>query len=613
MTERTTKDRRARRARRGLAACLGSALAACNAGPQEQEAAPADGPPVPAAVRDGTGADVDVQDVGTSLFSNWDAFVDPEGGPVVYAWCIGTRPGAADVLPWTDVGGATRAGATDIALPPLVRLYVSVRATDLRGNRSPVATSNGVIVGARTAPNPAPVPQPTPVPAPTPDPAPTPTPPAPNPAPAPAPTPTPPAPTLSAPTPPAPAAPTSLERFGITWTFAGAVTCGRFVNGDWWVLGPVDLVDLGPGCRVENGRVANGAMLDPDPRTEVQGYDSSMFAEDAAGRFDPARNVAAGLSPQHPLHLLPGHSLVATISDPLPGQLPQLHGCAILTVLAERPPEDAFRPPYCGTDKSCHRRAGALDLSRLARLQPVAGAPDPRSLTERFERPWLDHVPGWLGRFVHPRDAMPDYGRDLADLVGQAALVLQLDLDDAEKRPLAIAMVQLGIDLHGIVAAGGRFVADGGSGAGRKFPVLLAAALLQDDELRATLRDHPKAFAEDVQTFHVAQTAPGVVDGGFGGYGPEDVGLPEWGVRHGDDPSGDQKVWTADPYRRCCTANSWLGFVLATRILGLREAWDHPALFDYVDRYLQIEPRGTWTRSYSPFAERMWDRYRADH
>ena len=119
-------------------------------------------------------------------------------------------------------------------------------------------------------------------------------------------------------------------------------------------------------------------------------------------------------------------------------------------------------------------------------------------------------------------------------------------------------------------------------------------------------------FGEDAQTFFVEETAPGVFNHGHGGYGADDVGLPEWGSRHADDPSHDHKAWGADPYRRCCSANAWSGFVLAARVMGLRDAWDHPPLFDYVDRYLQVEPRGSWTRCWSPFCERMWDRYRQD-
>ena len=120
------------------------------------------------------------------------------------------------------------------------------------------------------------------------------------------------------------------------------------------------------------------------------------------------------------------------------------------------------------------------------------------------------------------------------------------------------------------------------------------------------------AFAEDSQTFYVAETGPGIFNQGHGGYGADDVGLPEWGNRHAEDPSLDTKSWTADPYRRCCTANVWHGSVLAARIMGLRQAWGHEALFDYVDRYMQVEPKGEWTRSWNPFAEQMWDRYRAE-
>ena len=38
-----------------------------------------------------------------------------------------------------------------------------------------------------------------------------------------------------------------LRRNGITWTFAQPARCGRYVNGDWWVVGPVELVAIAPG------------------------------------------------------------------------------------------------------------------------------------------------------------------------------------------------------------------------------------------------------------------------------------------------------------------------------------------------------------------------------
>lgn len=545
-------------------------IASCAADPASRRTQNA--PPMIAAVRDGIGEDLDSQDVRTALFANWDDFVDPEGDPVVYEWAVGTRPGAIDVQSWTSTGGATRGVTHDIELPVGGAVYVSVRATDVHGNRSQVATSDGIVIGE---PEPAPVLRPG-----------------------------------QAPPPPQTGHQAAVDKNGITWTFDRPARAGRFVNGDWWVVGPIAVVAVNPISTADGNRVRNGAMINPDPKLMTQGYDSAMTGDAAGPRYDQQLNVVFDVSRQHPLQLQPGQSLVSTISVPQAAQMPQLEGCAVLTCLDAPPPADAFRPPYCGGDKECRWLAGKLDLTRLAQLEPVAGAPHANDLAERFERTWLDHVPGWTGRFVHPTANMPDYGRDLADLVGTGALVLQLDLQPHEKRRLAIAMVQLGIDVYGIVQHGGRFVADGGSGSGRKFPLLLAGVLLQDQELLRCLREHEFAFAEDTQTFYVAETAPGVWNGGNGGYGAEDVGLPEWGNHHVDDPSFDSKSWTGDPYRRCCTANVWSGFVLATRIMGLRDEWGHPALFDYVDRYLQIESRGEWTRSWSPFVERMWDKYR---
>ncbi len=57
--------------------------------------------------------------------------------------------------------------------------------------------------------------------------------------------------------------------------------------------------------------------------------------------------------------------------------------------------------------------------------------------------------------------------------------------------------------------------------------------------------------------------------------------------------------------------------VLAARIVpGARELWNHEALFDYQDRFLQTtrnngSPR--WIVSWSRFPLEMWDRYRSQY
>lgn len=527
--------------------------------------------PRTAQVRAGLGPDADAQQQRSSLFANWDPFVDPDGQPVTYEWSVGTQPGATDVMEWRDVAGSQQAAASDIALPAGVRVHVNVRGRDASGSRSEIASSDGIVIGGAGDRAPTDKPADAEV---------------------------------------RPGFFAGIDRHGITWTFDRPARCGRYANGDWWVVGPVDVVAIKPESLRDGERIRHGSMLNPSPSSLRQGYDNAMFRSGSGGRYDGAVNAAFGVSRDQPLSLQAGTSLVSTASHPTAGQLPQLDRCAVLTVVEEPAPANAFRPPYCGTDKHAHWSTDQLDLTCLARLEPVAGMPSVRDLVTRFEHTWLDHLPGFTGRYLHPRQNMPDYGRDIADLVSTGALTLNLDIPNEDKRALLVAMIQVGIDVYGVVDNGGRFLADGGSGSGRKFPLMLAGTVLGDERMLKLARTRKFAFGEDAQTFYVSRTSTGAVNGGHGGYGREDLGLPEWGNRHADDPSHDRKAWTADPYRRCCTANAWHGFVLAARIMGMRDAWDHPPLFDYVDRYMQVEQQGHWMRSWSPFCERMWDRYR---
>ena len=123
-----------------MASWLCGAAAACGSGPDRTVVV--DQAPTIAEVRDGAGADLDEQLLTTSLFANWDPLVDPEGLPVVYEWSIGRAPRHADVFNWTRVGTARRAATGDVTLPRDVTLYVNVRAIDIAGNRSAIASSD---------------------------------------------------------------------------------------------------------------------------------------------------------------------------------------------------------------------------------------------------------------------------------------------------------------------------------------------------------------------------------------------------------------------------------------------------------------------------------------
>jgi hypothetical protein len=46
---------------------------------------------------------------------------------------------------------------------------------------------------------------------------------------------------------------TQITQEGITWTFSQAQRVGRFVNGDYYVVGPVTVVNIQPAPTPTNG------------------------------------------------------------------------------------------------------------------------------------------------------------------------------------------------------------------------------------------------------------------------------------------------------------------------------------------------------------------------
>ena len=113
----------------------------------------------------------------------------------------------------------------------------------------------------------------------------------------------------------------SISQYGITWTFENPARAGQFVNGDWYVVGPVTVKTIDPPPlygneipnreldqmdkeRPESQRVRNGWMLNPPAEMKVA-YDSGV-----RNWFDPS------LIQKLPVAMQPGDSLVSTISMP---------------------------------------------------------------------------------------------------------------------------------------------------------------------------------------------------------------------------------------------------------------------------------------------------------
>lgn len=415
---------------------------------------------------------------------------------------------------------------------------------------------------------------------------------------------------------------TSLSQYGITWTFAADMVTGTFANGDYWVVGPVTITSISPASTTVNGRTINGSMVNPIAgTTATQGFDSAMTANSYTASRNAARPGGNDLSAGNPLILPAGSSLVSTISHPTAGNRPQLTDAAVLTVLASAPAANSFRPPYCGTDKTIIATEADIDWSKVKSLAKPSSTPLLSTVADYFTRPWIEIRTEFGGREMHPSNNQPNYGRDLSNRLELGLLSLQLNYTTAQKRNLMVRLVQYGIDVYGAAVTGAVWQENGGHNQGRKMPLLLAATVLNNAAIRAYGdRALHNIFQEDRQTFYVSMAEvlltnssswdPDLRGGTPIPYSLEDIGLAEWGITHIKRAAGDNKAWTAN--YRTVSGSGTIGHVLTAHIMGLRAVWNWEPIFDYYDRYWEIE-KNTRVSGNTPsqFERDMWVAYRS--
>jgi len=445
-----------------------------------------------------------------------------------------------------------------------------------------------------------------------------------------------------------------ISQYGITWTLEQPAKVGRFVNGDYYVIGPVTVTGIDPrplvGAevpesevvaaerkRIKDGKfIRNGSMLNPPAREQVA-YDTGIM------NYSRPDLVAVP-----PISMKPGDCLVSSISLK-PGEKSvfpyhsegsrekdddsPIKTAAVLTCVAAELPADAFRPSYGDRQQKIYL-ARYLRKDRLKRLPPPAETPNLLAWIRVFERPWLNTC--FFG-FEQPMENMPHYGQWVGQAQSMGGLLLMLDLDPKNKERLMINMVQVGIDYWGLVRNGHPgWQGWGGHGSGRKFPIVLAGVLLGDDAMAAPTRSFPKVeFGEDNQTMHgQGWNGAKALFAGHSGIqsasGKPD--RPEWGPYEHLPPSKWAKGnFTSECYRRANTSSSWVGQALVLRMLHAERAWNHDAFFDYVDRWmteddrepgraimqswpeLNLNDHDKWNRpgfAWEPFVQTMWNQYR---
>lgn len=383
---------------------------------------------------------------------------------------------------------------------------------------------------------------------------------------------------------------TSVSRHGITWTFDRDRVTGQYANGDPWVVGPVVITAISPKPSV--GR--NGSMLNPSIGNR-QAFDDRYIA--TYNPYDDALNVGTKL----PLTVQANSSLVSSISAANYQQWGLTQMFAVLTCVSQAPAAGSFRPAYMGSPiKTSQWNVSGLNFSKLQRL-PTTGLtaiPNWTTYAADFDKLWFEKDLTWTGRYLHaPYQALNGYGKDMAIKTGDVALMLNLDFSDDVKRALLISYVQYGLDIAGIRSAGGMWFDDGGHNIGRLAPLMVAATVLDDANLKAQLDGSQLGFSEYCQTFFVTQQdvdrARYTADGRPRlPYTTANIGMAEWGEKHISNSSRDGNNWNAF-YRDIC-GGQLTAPAMAARVMGIRALSKWEQLYLYQERHLNYEQGSTY-------------------
>jgi hypothetical protein len=398
----------------------------------------------------------------------------------------------------------------------------------------------------------------------------------------------------------------SITKDGITWTFSQPVPVGQFVTGDYYLIGPVTITAIDP-LPTASAPYLNGSVVNLPIANGKTGFDSRLNdGSDQSSWFD------ASIRAYPPITLKPGDTLVSSVSLAKARTLPEvMHASdksaspvaavSVLTVMAAAPRADAFRPSYCDRNQTIYR-ASALQRDLLLSLAPPnpSSTPTLAEFEAYFRRPWID-TNTFL--FDAPAEYMPSYGQHVAFAYSYAALLLQLNFPRLEKINLTNYLVQYGVDLYGCVQAGYGWPAFGGHHSGRKLPIIFAGLLLNNAGMKNVSAAFPDQFGEDMQTLYVNQLPPAgtyqkawqgatVIFGGH--YGVRADGTPVNAGLYGPYEQLQPSAWPlinpneqlGESYRRCCTSVSWVGEALVIHLLHAENIWNHPAFFDYVDRWM---------------------------
>jgi hypothetical protein len=409
-----------------------------------------------------------------------------------------------------------------------------------------------------------------------------------------------------------------VTQYGITWQFDHSYTVGQFANGDWWVLGPVTITTITPDYRTRDFWDFTAAQAKGVVFKKINGWQVNPVASDPQGFDGTLYEFDSTVVPGLPYLAQPGASIVKAVSDTNPATMDtryqpdtrmqgvnNLLTAAVLTVVGAVPPDSGrtvFRPPYVGTDKPYYS-TNNLHTELLPSLAPVTNTPTLAWVEEQFRRVQLNHKLGVIGALLRPAENMASpYQPTNAVRNDKGTLRLLLNDPLAQKMPALIYYVQYGIDIHYFAQGDPDWPGEGyGVEPGHKLPWVFAAVLLDDPAMKhmagdtTRLKNDNKSIAftskgnvvwGDAETFTWAMSAQ---EASYWGY---IIDPPTYNGANATDPYGyiDHSMTSekmCDGYQVCCLSQPLKGGALTALLVpGMQAAWNHPAFFNYIDRWV---------------------------
>lgn len=422
---------------------------------------------------------------------------------------------------------------------------------------------------------------------------------------------------------------TSVSQYGITWYFSEDRPVGQFVNGDWWVVGPITLININPKTGAGEEFPNNGSMINPVPGVTQGLCNPGGYNNTPA--YDSSKNISLRL----PVTVQAGNSVYSVMNNPdtwatgAAAEKTWFKETAVLTVVSAAPVAGSFRPPYAGTEKTIKSNwnKAAMNYSVLRKLSPpiAANVPDRAWMETATQRPLLEmHYnfvnSNWKASWAENKSGgypRRTYGREVSHISSGAGLYLQTNVSDSVKERLAINMCQWGIDVFGLINAGMQWQPNGGHNHGRLIPLYIAAKVLGDSEILAKCNPTKSSFQEFSQHWFVSQEDINTPrsNSTIAPYTQAHLGMPEWNSGGAYERNQASSDWNATGYRFINGAPN-CGVVATILLMGGRAEVNWEPLFQYIiSRYYPTTKGGAshtlpaYGDSPTLFTRDMWDAY----